>query len=143
MYWEDYYLAHTGRKGMKWGQHIFGKKYTRWRKRRQAKVAANREERLREVAAQRTARAKAQAAKSQLRTIKSISDADLKKMIDRLTMEKTYKQLVAELNPQKTSRIKALKDEFLNQAQKKAASVAVNMIANKLMGTTPEKKKRS
>ena len=102
-------LYHYGRKGMKWGQHIYGKvKAAKTAKRRKAALVKAR-------AAKSAKKVEADKRKSELTngklSTKDMTDAELKSAIARLQMEKQYKELYNSLNPQKVSAGK----EFLNK----------------------------
>lgn len=100
-YSNGYELYHYGRKGMKWGQNIFGKvKAARTNRRRKAALVKAREAKAaKKIEAEKR---KSDLEKGKLST-KDMTDAELKSAIARLQMEKQYKELYSSLNPQKVS----------------------------------------
>lgn len=108
-------LYHYGRKGMKWGQHIFGKP----RSGVKGKVIAKKKSLLDKAKEAKAAKqkAKAEAAEAERkRQPQNMSDTDLRKAIDRKRLENEYRSLY----PQKVSFGKKLAAEFLNNAVKPA-----------------------
>lgn len=114
-------LMHYGRKGMKWYQHIFGEIDKRAAyasaklKAASEKAKANREaERLVERDKKTVSSAKA---------LRSLSTDELKARIDRLNLEKQYKDLVLGPNQQQKNSVgKKLLVEALSAFGKTAAS---------------------
>lgn len=92
-------LMHYGRKGMKWGQSIFGSKNKKKRsgssesaiaskvKKKLADNKAAKEKKLAEEEAQKKAKAEKK------KSVKQLSDEELRKRIARLELEKRYKDL--------------------------------------------------
>lgn len=105
-------LYHYGRKGMKWGQNIFGKP----RGGSKGTVVAKKKKTLSEkVADSKKAKveAKAKAAEeARKRDPRNMSDDELRKAIDRKKLENEYHQYY----PQKVSRGKKFVNEFIDKA---------------------------
>ena len=105
-------LYHYGRKGMKWGQHIFGKvkkAVKTFRKEREAVKAIKKAE---AEEAKRKARERAKPASE-------LSDAELRARTNRLQMEKNYIDLqrqIDQLTPQKVNKGKELFNKVMNEA---------------------------
>ena len=76
-------LMHYGRKGMKWGQNIFGKKLSSLKKRKNDSDSDEGESEK---------KPKPPAKKS----VKDMSDAELQREVNRLQLEQRYKQLTPE-----------------------------------------------
>lgn len=66
------------------------------------------------------------------KTISEMSEEELNKMIDRMRLEKTYKQLISELNPQKTSKGK----QFVLRVLEKSGENIATQLATYVFGTT-------
>lgn len=66
------------------------------------------------------------------KTISEMSEEELNKMIDRMRLEKTYKQLTSELNPQKTSKGK----QFVLRVLEKSGENIATQLATYVFGTT-------
>ena len=94
---------------MKWGQHIFGK-----------------------IGARRQATKQAASTPVRGRRLSEMSAAELQARIDRLTKEKTYRQLIAELTPQKESRAKKYIGEVLASGGKTITNAAFQQMANNM-----------
>ena len=105
-------LYHYGRKGMKWGQHIFGKvkkAVKTFRKEREAVKAIKKAE---AEEAKRKARERAKPASE-------LSDAELRARTNRLQMEKNYIDLqrqIDQLTPKKVNKGKELFNKVMNEA---------------------------
>lgn len=65
------------------------------------------------------------------KTISEMSEEELNKMIDRMRLEKTYKQLISELNPKKVSKGK----QFVGRILAKSAENIGTQLATYVMGT--------
>ena len=131
-------LYHYGRKGMKWGQHIFGKARDAISAKR--KLAKERKS----EASERKKRVKADEA-SKKRKPSSMSDAELKQRIERLELEKRYRELLADSKSKKTSsKGKKLMDEMLERSVKnigtQAATYALGEIVNMAIEKSTGKK---
>ena len=109
-------LYHYGRKGMKWGQNIFGKKRSASKGRVIVKKKKSLLDRAKEAQAAKK-KAKEEAAEAERKKDpRNMSDADLRRAIDRKKLENEYRQY----HPKKVSLGKKLASEFLNSAIKPA-----------------------
>lgn len=92
-------LYHYGRKGMKWGQNIFGKKRSSGSSAPttlRGKIEAKKKAKAKAKAAEEKKR-KAEAEARELtkrKSVKKMSDAELKDRINRLKMEDDYRKLM-------------------------------------------------
>lgn len=66
------------------------------------------------------------------KNVKDMSDKELNDAINRMSKEKQYKQLLSEQNPKKTSRVKKVMGDILENAVKTVASKAVERMANNM-----------
>lgn len=80
-------LMHYGRKGMKWGQSIFGKKLSSLKKRKGNSDSDDGEPNKPKPAAP---------AAPPKKSVKDMSDAELQREVNRLQLEQRYKQLTPE-----------------------------------------------
>lgn len=108
-------LYHYGRKGMKWGQNIFGKPRSGSKGRVVAKKKSLLDKAKEAQAAKKKAKADAAEAERK-KDPRNMSDADLRKAIDRKRLENEYRTL----HPQKVSFGKKLASEFLEKSIKPA-----------------------
>jgi hypothetical protein len=128
-------LYHYGRKGMKWGQHIFGKIKTAINnsKAKRAEAKAEKQKALEEQ-------------RKRNRPISELSDAELKERKARLQLEKDYLDLqsqVAKFTPAKVNKGKQFANKFMNEALqpalvdagKKLLENVLNESVNKLTGS--------
>lgn len=124
-------LSHHGVKGMKWGQHIFGKVKTyRTNKRRKQNL-----EKARAVRAKNRAEAAKRAKKLDKGKIsaKKMTDAEIKARIARLELEKSYKNLENETSRGVISKGKRFVNKFLDSTLDKVAdNVAADLVAQTL-----------
>ena len=65
------------------------------------------------------------------KTISEMSEEELNKMIDRMRLEKTYKQLISELNPKKVSKGK----QFVLRVLEKSGENIATQLATYVFGT--------
>lgn len=65
------------------------------------------------------------------KTISKMSEEELNKMIDRMRLEKTYKQLISELNPKKVSKGK----QFVLRVLEKSGENIATQLATYVFGT--------
>ena len=146
LYHYDDELYHYGRKGMKWGQHIFGKvTATAGRAGRfignKIKTSA--------IDARNTYRYRRDRKKYQkeLKTLrkkpfKSLTDDELKKAIERLNLEKDYIQLTKETSRNQVNRGRKFVVDILESSGKNIGGqlvtylmgTGVNKIAKKIVG---------
>lgn len=117
-------LYHYGRKGMKWGQNIFGKVKAR----RTAKQRSKNLAKAREVRAER----KKALAKGRI-SPKKMTEAELKKQIERLQLEKQYIALVKDTKAANYSRGRRFVDKFVDSTIDKVAdNAAADVVAQSL-----------
>ena len=69
------------------------------------------------------------------KTISEMSEEELNKMIDRMRLEKTYKQLISELNPKKVSKGK----QFVLRVLEKSGENIATQLATYVFGTAVNK----
>lgn len=104
-------LYHYGRKGMKWGQNIFGKP----RSGSKGRVVAKKKSFSEKVADSKKAKAEAKAKaaeEARKKDPRNMSDADMRRAIERKKLENEYRQYY----PQKVSRGKKFVNDFLDKA---------------------------
>lgn len=123
-------LYHYGRKGMKWGQHIFGKprsgsKGTVVAKKKKSYFEKAKEARAAKKKAEAEAKAKA-AEEARKRDPKNMSDDDIRKAIARKKLENEYRQYY----PQKVNKGK----EFAKKAWNESISPALLSSGKKILG---------
>lgn len=104
-------LYHYGRKGMKWGQNIFGKPKSGSKGRVVAKKKSLLDKAKEAQAAKKKAKADAAEAERK-KDPRNMSDADLRKAIDRKRLENEYRQYY----PAKVSRGKKFVAKFLDES---------------------------
>ena len=117
-------LYHTGRKGMRWGQHIYGRLYKRsdgsltelGRKRARAYAAKYRKltgHKVSQSQSDETTKVK----KAKEKSVSEMSDSELQSRIDRLRLEQRYN----ELNPKQISAGKKLIETVFKPAASEAS----------------------
>ena len=112
-------LEHYGRKGMKWYQNIFTSEKT--------------------SGGPISTKTIIRAPGDNRSDPKKISDQELRQMVDRLNMEKRYRDLVKELNPERKSVAMGLlkqaggklKDKIVEKSMEKLAQVIVDKVTKK------------
>ena len=125
-------LYHTGRKGMRWGQHIYGRLYKRsdgsltelGRKRARAYAAKYRKltgHKVSQSQSDETTKVK----KAKEKSVSEMSDSELQSRINRLQLEQRYNQL----KPKKISSGK----KFIETVFKPAASEASKQLMKEWM----------
>ena len=102
-------LYHYGRKGMKWGQHIFGKVRTSLGNRR-ARKAAIKEASKRERAEN----------KARNKSVRGMTSDEIKQRMERMQLEKDYKKLLEDTS--NSSKAKAFVMDVLEKAGKDTAT---------------------
>lgn len=70
------------------------------------------------------------ASKPKVKSAAEMSDSELRERINRMNMEKQYKQLVAEMNPQKQSAMKKLIGEASENLGRRMLGLAVDMVVD-------------
>ena len=115
-------LYHYGRKGMRWGQHIYGKvKAARTAKRRKAAlVKARAAKNAKKVEADKRA---ALIKKGKIKA-KDMTDAELNEWKKRLQLEKDYNDLVVQTKSAQQTRSKRFIEKFLDSTVDKCAENA-------------------
>lgn len=115
------YIAHWGIKGMKWGvrryQNADGTYTDAGKKRRRNTDPYERDR------------------------VSSMSDEELRSRLNRMRMEKEYRDIANALKPKKQSRVKKILADIGENAVKTLASGAVNKISKNLFSDDKEKKK--
>ena len=125
------YIYHYGIKGMKWGVRRTPAQLGH-RKKRSLKDAVNAIKKKTEA----TAAAKEA---SKPKSVKDMSDDELRRVLNRINMEKQYNQYLNESNQKKQSRAKKLIADILESGAKTMASKAVEAAAKKLFDKPNEK----
>lgn len=118
------YIYHYGIKGMKWGVRRTPAQLGH-RKKRSLKDAVNAIKKKTEAAA---------AAKeaSKPKSVKDMSDDELRRVLNRLDMEKRYNQYLSEANQKKQSRAKKVVGDILESGIKTMASKAFEAAAKQI-----------
>ena len=125
---ENNSLSHHGVKGMKWGQHIFGKIKTANTNRKRKKNLAK----AREVRAERQ-----KALKSGKLSPKKMTEAELNDRIKRLELEKKYTDLLKGNKQAQQNRGKKFINKFLDASVEKVAeNAAADVLAQALKVVT-------
>lgn len=118
---EDCYLEHHGIKGMRWGIRRFQNKdgsLTPAGRKRRASYASY------DSSNTNTTVKKKSGSESSSSKAKSMSDEDLRKAINRLQMEKQYRDLYRDLNPERVSTGKKIVNASINKVLVPAAQEA-------------------
>lgn len=129
-------LYHYGRKGMKWGQHIFGKvksgakkagkKTAELAKAGYDKVSTAHKARKEEKKAKEAAKEAAKRAK--ITDWKKLSNEELKARIERLDLEKQYKDLLKKTEPDYVSSGKKVLTNILESSAQNIGSQTVTYL---------------
>lgn len=131
-------LYHYGRKGMKWGQHIFGKIKT-------VRVNRQRKKNLEKARVAKAEKAKAAAQRkkdldSGKISAKKMTREELTDRINRLEMEKKYKNLVAETSASGRAKkfvanvLERSSENIATQLATYALGAGVNKVAKDVLG---------
>ena len=112
----DNYLAHYGILGMKWG-----------RRRTPTQLGHT---------PGGPDKAKTEPAKPKPKSLSEMSDAELRARLDRINMERQYKQYLAEMNPKKESMIKRVALKILENGMTTIGNKVVGNIADNLFKKT-------
>lgn len=107
----DYVLCHHGIKGMKWG--VVRDLRNRNKAKRVSKIEAK-------------VSAKKKSAKPTYPSVKSLSDQDLKQILNRMDMEKRYNQMTAK---EKTATQKFVNDVLTNAAKQTATKYTADYMS--------------
>ena len=126
-------LYHTGRKGMKWGEHIYGRLYKRsdgsltelGRKRARAYAAKYRKLTGHKVRKSQSDDKTTKTKTTKEKSVSEMSDSELQSRIDRLRLEQRYN----ELKPKQISSGK----KFIETVFKRAASEASKQLMKEWM----------
>lgn len=129
-------LYHYGRKGMKWGQHIYGKVKQASTKRKRKKNL----EKARAAKVQKAVKAKLEAEQAKKpKTVGEMTNDELRDAINRLQMEKQYKQLMSEMNTKNVSRGKKYVNDFLDKSVKPAVEEASKQLMKDALNKAGQK----
>lgn len=140
---EERYLSQSGIKNQKWGVRRFQNEDGTWTS------EGKKRRRLMEGPGKKNASNSKKNSRSRKDT-SLMTDEELQKLISRMQLEKQYRDLYNNLNPQKQSKAKMLFakmltnaiEEFGNQAIKKAARTVFDSDEDKSDGDKKKKKKK-
>lgn len=125
-------LYHHGIKGMKWGVRRtpaqLGHKISSGKKRVSQLLGLNKK-------SKKKARSSAESSTSK-KKVSEMSDTELREKINRLQMEKTYKELNATLNPQRKSKAKAFVSSVMEQSAKNIATQTTTYLIGSAINNT-------
>lgn len=127
---ENNELMHHGVKGQRWGV-IRTKEQLGHKPTSSSKSASSKSDSSKLSKHKRLRKNELKTAAPKKKTISEMSEEELNKMIDRMRLEKTYKQLISELNPKKVSKGK----QFVGRILAKSAENIGTQLATYLMGT--------
>lgn len=136
-------LYHYGRKGMKWGQHIFGKVKTGAKKagKKTAELAKSGYEKAstayksHQSAKKAKAEAKEAAKRAKITDWKKLTDDELKARINRLDMERQYKELLKKSEPDYVSSGKKVLTNILESSVQNIGSQTVTYLMGRGVNT--------
>ena len=133
---EQEYLAHYGIKGMKWGVRRTPEQLGHPRSKKKAKSiwkkSAETLSRARKSRKQKKLEAKlAKQRKKEETGYEKYSDEDLKKMTNRLNLEKNYKNVYAEMHPDKLKRVKRVLGDLAENAIRTVGQKAISAAVEK------------
>lgn len=132
----DNELYHYGRKGMKWGQNIFGRRNSSGSGTKKSTTKsissriskANKQRKKAKAQEDKKKQEVKEANKIKKKKVSEMTDDELQSRINRLQMEKQYRDLEASLYPKKG-------ENFISQALKDAAKGSVNNLAGQAFDT--------
>lgn len=128
---ENNELMHHGIKGMRWGvrrtQAQLGHKPTS-----SSKSASSKSDSSKLSKHKRLRKNELKTAAPKKKKLSEMSEEEINKKIERMRLEKTYKQLISELNPQKTSKGK----QFVLRVLEKSGENIATQLATYVFGTT-------
>lgn len=141
---EQEYLAHHGIKGMKWGVrrtpeqlgHPRSKKKAKsiWKKSAETLSSARKSRKK-----QKRLEAKlAKQHKKEQTGYEKYSDEELKKMTDRLNLERNYKNVYAEMHPDKLKRVKRVLGGLAENAVRTVGQKAISAVVEKAFSKKTE-----
>lgn len=124
-------LMHHGIKGMRWGvrrtQAQLGHKPTS-----SSKSASSKSDSSKLSKHKRLRKNELKTAAPKKKKLSEMSEEEINKKIERMRLEKTYKQLISELNPQKASKGK----QFVLRVLEKSGENIATQLATYVFGTT-------
>lgn len=137
---QSVWISHSGVKGMHWYQHmphVLARMSERRRASREAKAEAKRN--------QQVERSKQLASKAVNKKVdvSSMSTEDLQKVVDRLTLEKRYYDLLKDLNPKQQSAASKLIKELAEHAVREIAKAAIGEKIDERYGKNKNSRKKS
>lgn len=128
---ENNELKHYGILGMKWGvrrtQAQLGHKPTS-----SSKLVSSKSDSSKLSKRKRLRKNELKTAAPKKKKLSEMSEEEINKEIERMRLEKTYKQLISELNPQKTSKGK----QFVLRVLEKSGENIATQLATYVFGTT-------
>ena len=127
---ENNELMHHGVKGQRWGI-IRTKEQLGHKTISSSKSASSKSDSLKLSKHKKLKKASSKVEAPKKKTISEMSEEELNKMIDRMRLEKTYKQLISELNPKKVSKGK----QFVLRVLEKSGENIATQLATYVFGT--------
>lgn len=126
-------LMHYGRKGMKWYQNIFTK--DKGGSGKKEKSDDDDDQKKTESKSSSSSEGVKQTASEKVKRIEEMTNAELQAQIDRMGLEKRYKEAIKDLNPEKTKR----GQEFVTKIIEQSAENIGKQFATYVMGTSVNK----
>ena len=127
---ENNELMHHGVKGQRWGV-IRTKEQLGHKPTSSSKSASSKSDSSKLSKHKRLRKNELKTAAPKKKKLSEMSEEELNKMIDRMRLEKTYKQLISELNPKKVSKGK----QFVGRILAKSAENIGTQLATYVFGT--------